>query len=143
MLGGGEVDGEGLQVAIVDADDAGVGGEGAFEFGEVVNFDQGIELEGVGDFEEVLEGGLVESGDDEEDGIGSGDDGFEDLGLVDDEIFAQARDVELFADEREVFETALEVLFVCEDGDGAGTGFLIAPSDGQGIKVRCDGADGG
>jgi hypothetical protein len=97
----------------------------------------------VRDFEKVLERGLVERGDDQKDRIGPGDDGFEDLSLVNDEIFAQAGDVELLADEAEVFEAALEVFFVGEDGDGVRAGFFIATGDGERVEISGDGACGG
>lgn len=49
LLGGVQVDFEGFQVAVVDADDAGLSFEGPVEFFLVVNFHQDVELEGVGD----------------------------------------------------------------------------------------------
>jgi len=142
-FGGGEIDGEGFEVAVVDADEVGAEFEGAFHFGEVVDLDEDIELEGLGDVVEVAEGVVVEAGDDEEDGVGAGDDGFVDLDLVDDEVLTQQRDGGALGDAGEVGEGALEEFFVGEDGHGAGATVDVHAGLFEGIEVGVDDAGGG
>ena len=77
-----------------------------------MDFHENFELVGMRGVQQVHEAGLVEGGDDKQDGIGSGDYGFKDLRLVDDEVFAQHGDVHLLPDVRHVVEPALEVFLV-------------------------------
>ena len=87
--GGFEVDFEGFEVAVVYADEVGTEFERSFHFAEVVDFDEHVELAEQCLFVEVAEGGVVERGDDEEDGIGAADGGLVDLHFVDGEILAE------------------------------------------------------
>lgn len=89
FFGGGEVGGEGFEIPIVDPDEIGAEVESAFHFGEVVDFDEDIELDFTGDVVKAAEGVVTEGGDDEEDGIGSGNAGFVDLAFVNGEVFAE------------------------------------------------------
>ena len=139
-LGGGQIDREGFEVAIVDADDPGVRGQGPFEFREIVDLDEGVELKGVSDLEKVFQCRLIKRGNDEQDRVGTRDDGFEDLCLMNDEVFAEAGNAHFVANEREVFKTPLKVLFVGEDGDRGRSGLVISPRDGEGVEVFTDGA---
>ena len=77
-----------FQVSIIDADQVGASGEYAREIGGVVEFDEGGHTEGSGLLQEADEGGIVEDFGDQEDGIGTGEAGFDDLVVVDQEIFA-------------------------------------------------------
>jgi hypothetical protein len=143
VVSGLEVDFEGFEVAIVDANDLGVGVEGAIEFFAIVDFDEDIELEGLRFLEKIEVSFLIEGGDDEEDGVGSGDDGFVDLGFVDDEIFPEDGDIDGLFDLGEEGEVALKVFFVGEDGDGAGAGVGVGFGDEDGIEAGGDGAGRG
>ncbi len=89
---------EGVQVAVVDADEVASGGEGAIEFGGVVDFDEDVELKLAGAAVERSEFVLGEGGDDEEDSVGAVGAGFEQLEFVEDEVFAEAGDVDVASD---------------------------------------------
>jgi hypothetical protein len=54
-LRGGQIDGEALEVAIVDADDAGVRVQGALQLGQVVDLHENLQLVGVRGVQEVDE----------------------------------------------------------------------------------------
>ena len=60
---------------------------------------------------------VVEAGDDEQDGVGAGDDAFVDLEFVEDEVLAQERELDLLADLAQVGEVALEIFLVGEDAE--------------------------
>jgi hypothetical protein len=83
-----EGDLEGVQVAVVDADEIASGGECPFELGVVVDFDERVELVLSGLVFEGDELVLFQGGDDEEDGVGAAGAGFEELELIEDKVFA-------------------------------------------------------
>lgn len=130
-LAEGEVGFEDGEVAVVDADDGGAVGDGAFEFGFVMNFEQRVEASGVGGGMEDADFVIGEGANDDEDGAGAGFAGLEHLDRVDHEILAEAgarggRVAEVGGDAAEVVERAAEVFFVGEDGEGVGAGGLVA-----------------
>ena len=141
--GGAEIHFKSFQVAVVDADEFGAEGEGAVELGFVVDFDEDGEAGPDGEIVEAAEAFVIEDGDDEEDGVGTPFDGFEDLAFVDDEVFAEEREGDGGADRAEVIEGALEIFFIREDGEAAGTGGLVFGGDTYGVKVGTDDAGGG
>ena len=108
-----------------------------------MDFDEDVELEGPCGVVEVLESVVVEAGDDEEDGIGAGDDGFVDLDFMDHEVFAEKRDGGALGDLGEVGEGALEEFFVGEDGHAAGAAVDVHAGLFEGIEVWIDDAGGG
>src|SRR6186713_2618525 len=110
LLGGREVDFEGVEIAVIDADEFRAEFEGAIQLLAGVNFDECIQLKGLGFLEESFERWLVERGNNEENCIGARHAGFPNLCLVDDEILAQARQRGLRADAREVPEASLKKL---------------------------------
>ncbi len=109
-----EVHGEIDEVPVVDTDDLGSEVECAVEFAQVVNFHEAFQLEGGCLFIQRVQTFIGQCGNDEEDGVGAGDDGFGDLGFVDDEIFSENGEVHFFADRFEVAQVAFEILFVGE-----------------------------
>ena len=118
------VNGEGAEVATVDADEVEAEGNGAVEFFAVVSLAEDVEADGVGLVSQVGEGGVGVGGDDEEDGVGTGGAGFEDLEGVEDEVLAEAGELDDAGGLFEVGEGALEELLVGEDGEGGGAGGL-------------------
>ena len=81
--------GEGLEIAVVDAHEAGAAGERRVELRFVVDLHQGIEPGLEGRVEELAQVLLAESGHDQEDRVGPGDPGLPDLIGVDQEVLAQ------------------------------------------------------
>ena len=148
FFGEGEVHVEGGEVAVVDAEEAGVEVEGAFEFGFVVDFEEGVEAGELGGVAEAGEGVVVEGADDEEDGAGAGFGGFNDLDGVHHEVLAEAGNVAVGGDLElddvpEVAEGAAEEFFVGEDGDGVGAGVGVAAGLLGGVGESGDVAGGG
>ena len=84
-----QVDGQGLEVAVVDAHDRAADGEGAIELLAVVDLDQGVEAGLLGGLGELAQLGIREGGHDQEDGVGAGDPRLPDLVGIDDEVLAQ------------------------------------------------------
>src|SRR5262249_46327984 len=80
---------ESSEIAIVDADDAGVGSKGAVELLRGVDFDQRLHLELASEGEEIAEQAVAQGGDDEEKTVSVVRAGFPDLPGVEDEIFAE------------------------------------------------------
>jgi hypothetical protein len=68
--------------------------------------------------------GVGERGDDQQDCVGRGGAGFENLEGVEDEVLAQAGNRGCGGREGEIFERALKKLFVREDGERGRTGGL-------------------
>ncbi len=148
FFGEGEVDLEGGEVAVVDAEDLGVEAEGALELGLVVDFEEGVEAGELGTVAQAGEGVVVQGADDEEDGAGAGLGGLDDLDGIDHEVLAQAGDVAAGGDLElddvpEVAEGAAEEFFVGEDGDGVGAGVGVAAGLLRGVSGFLDGAGGG
>lgn len=87
-----EVRDERAQVAIVDADKSRIQSEDAVEIPGVVEFDEGGHAVGEDRFVQIREFRAGEAFGDEQNGIGSGRAGFDDLVLIEDEILSQHRD---------------------------------------------------
>lgn len=143
LFGGGEVGGEGFEVAVINADEVGSEVEGGFHFGEVVDFDEDVELDFFGDFVEFGELVFFEGGDDEEDGVSAGDAGFVDLAFVAGEVFTEEGDGGDFRDVDEVGEVALEVFFIGEDGHAGGSAVDVSFGLAEGVEIGIDDAGGG
>jgi hypothetical protein len=111
--------------------------DGAIEFGFVVDLHQDGEAGGGGEVVEAAEAIVVEDGDDQEDGVGARIDGFEDLAFVDDEVFAQQR--ELRPPSRMAFrigQRALEELSRRSGPRGNRRRRLVILGDADGVEVR-------
>ncbi len=141
------IDHEGVEVAAVDADhlkgELAVEVEGAVELLGAVYLAEDVELErggGLGEGEELLVG---EGGNDEQDGIGGGGAGFEDLEGVDHEILAQAGDGGRGGGDFEVGEGALEELLVGEHGERGGTAGGERTRQGGGLEGLANESLGG
>ena len=83
-------DGEGAQVAAVDADEVEAEIDGAVDLFAVVGFAEDVEADERRLRRGDREGGVSVGGDDQEDGVGSGGAGLEDLKGVEDEVLAEA-----------------------------------------------------
>ncbi len=104
-----EIDAEAVQVAIVDADDGAAGVERALQFGGIVHLAQHAESELAGGAVQVFQLRLAERGDDQQHGAGAVGLRFEQLEVVHDEVFAQARQGSGARGDVEIFQRALEV----------------------------------
>ena len=83
-----------------------------------------------------------QDGDNEEDGVRAPFDGFEYLAFINDEIFAEQREFDGFADLAEVIERALEEFFVSQHGEAACTGSFVFLGDADGVEVFANDAGG-
>ena len=78
-----------MQIAIVDANDAGPSREGDIEFRQRMNFDQGFHAEMTGIGNQIGQNVLREYGDNEQDRIGTRRGGLRDHVFIDDKFLAQ------------------------------------------------------
>ena len=79
-----------------------------------------------------------ERSDDEQDGVGAGGAGFENLEGIEDEVLAQAGNGDGCGSEGEILERALEELFVGEHGERGCSGCLERAGQRGWIEVRTD-----
>ena len=90
-LGDGQVGGEGVQVAVVDADDFRAGVNRRFQLAFVVDFDKALHSERLRRCQQFFQQRRLQDGDDEQDAVGSGGTRLIDLVGVKDEVLAQHR----------------------------------------------------
>ncbi len=138
-----EVGLERAEVAIVDANEIGPGGENARELIGIMEFDEGVHFEPMGAGEQGTEQLVVEDLGDEQDAVGSGHAGFHDLVFVDQEIFTEQREDDGGADAGEIGQVALEVRDVGENRETGRTVCLIGASDRDGVEIGANEAGGG
>src|SRR5256885_2262052 len=113
-----------FQVAIVYADDASSGGQGAIEFGGRVNFHQSFHAQLAAELEQVAELRTLERGDDEQKAVGIIGASFPDLPGIKDEILAEHREMNGFAGITQILKRAVEKFLFGEDGKrGGASGF--------------------
>ena len=130
------VDLEGLEVAGVDADDAGAGVERPLELGLVVHLDQRRHAERLGALDERDERLLLEGGDDEQGEVGAVRAALPQLVAGDDEVLAQHRHVDPRADGVEVGQAAAEAARLGEHADDAGAAGLVVGGQAGGVGDR-------
>ena len=130
-----ERDVEGREIAIVNADEVGAGGDGGVEFGAVMDLDERGEVQASGFFAEIADFALGEDGRYKKDGVGAVGGGFEDLVAVDGEVLADGGEGRGGAGGGEVGEGALEEGAVGEDGEGGGASAGIVGSDAGGVEI--------
>ena len=119
-LGHREVDGQGLQVAIVDADDRCAERDRAAELGFVMRLDQGVHPETAGFGNDLCGRCVVEHRQHDQNRIGAVDSRFGDLARVNDEILGEDRGVGRAADGGEIVERSAEKGRVGEHADRIG-----------------------
>ena len=124
----------GVEIAAIDANDGRAEVGRALHLVEIVGFAKDVEAEAVGLLEERLECGIGVGGDDEENCVGAGGSGFEDLEGIDDEVFTQARNSDDGGGLLEIGERALEELGVGKDGKRGGPRLL--PRSERGMRAR-------
>jgi hypothetical protein len=97
---------QGLQVAIVDADDAGFSGEGAVELCGCVNFHDGFHADLTAEGDEVAEKLIAESGHDKQEAVSVVRARFPDLPGIEDEVLAKDGNLYGFARIAQIFQRA-------------------------------------
>ena len=137
------VDGKRAQIAAVDADEIEAERDGALHLLAVVGLAEHVEADAVGFVAQVAEGSVRVGGDDEQNGVGAGGAGFEDLKGIEDEVLAETGNVDDVGGLFEIGERALEELFVGEDGERGGSGGLEGAGQGGGMEVAADEPLGG
>jgi len=144
-LRGGEVDLEGAEVAVVDADDGSAGHERALHLQLVVHLHEGVHIERPCKSDQLGKEGGVEDGGDEEDGVGAVDAGLVELVVVEQEVLAQEGRAlgEGVADGGEVVQGALEVGLVGENGYGGGPRAGVGAGQRDGVELLAQEAAGG
>jgi len=143
FVGGFHADGESFQVAIVDADNAGVRSERAVEFLARVDFDKRLHVEFTAEGDEVAEKFIAERDDHKEETVGVVGAGFPDLPWIKDEILAQSRKRDFFAGIAKVFQRAPEELSFRKNRESSGaSGFEGFGKRGRIKRIANDAARG-
>ena len=108
---------ESLQVAIVDADDAGAGGKRAVEFGGGVNLDERLHAEFAAESDQVAKKLVAESSDDQQETVGVVGARFPDLPGIEDKILAKDGELDGFARIAQIFQRAAKKFSFGEHGE--------------------------
>ena len=137
------VDREGAEVAVVQADEASVGGEGGLELALVVDLDQRLEAELAGKTGEPGQLAGREDAGQQQDDVGSRGAQDGELALVDDELFGEDRERDCRPNGAHVRHGAAEPVGFAQDRDGARSAGLVGESEGDRIGVGGDGAGRG
>ena len=135
MLG---VDGEGAEVAVVQADETGLGGEGGLQLALVVRFDQRLEAELARQTGEPGQLGGREDACQQQHEVGAGGPKDRQLALVDDELFGEDRDRHCSAHDPEIGDVAAEPVRLAQDGDRARAAGLVGAGECHGISTNGD-----
>ncbi len=132
-----DVNFEGAQVTIIDADDLRAGVDGAPKLVCIVDFHQRRHAEGRGELAEVPQFGIREDGDDQKDGVCAMGRGLDDLRLVDSKVLAQDRNASRPASGLQVLQTSLKEFGIGEHRQSGRTAILVRASYVYRIVVRC------
>lgn len=122
LVGSLHADLERFEVAVVDADDAGIGGKGAIEFGAGVNFDEGFHSEFAAEGEKIAKKTVVEGGNNQKETVGVVGARLPNLPGIEDKILAEGGKRDSLAGITEIFQRAAEEFAFGENGKGGGSG---------------------
>ena len=125
---------EGMQIAIVDADDFRAGSERLVELFGIVHLNQGGHSVFRGKLAKAPHPGHVEHGCDQQNGVGSMGGGFDHVEIVNREILTQHRDVHRRARGFEIGERSQEKFAIGQNAQCGGAGLRINAGDGGGIE---------
>ncbi len=126
---------EGLQVAVVDADQARLDLQGRLELLPVVDLHEHVQTERDGRFVQGLELSRVEGGRYEKHAVRAHCACFEQLICVHHEILAQHGQVHGRSGGVQVLVVALEVALVGKNGEAGGAPLGVAPGNGHGVEI--------
>ena len=129
---------ESAQIAVVDADDRGTRIEDAREMLRIVEFHEDIQPHSDGFAVQPREFVTRQDFGDEQDGVGPGDAGFEQLIAFEDEFLPQDRDADRRANRAEVVEMPLEISFIGEDAERSRAVALVDAGDLHRVEVSSD-----
>lgn len=127
------VDLEVLEVARVDPDDPGTGGDRPLGLVLVVHLDQRGEPDGLGALDQRDQRLLLQGGDDQEHQVGSVRPRLPELVRGDDEVLAQDRDVDLGPDGLQVGQRAAEAAPLGQYGDDGRAARLVVGGERRGV----------
>src|SRR5881227_2440594 len=140
LVGPLDVDAEVGEVAVVDADVVGVNLEGDLQLLLAVDLDEHIEVDGPRLLIQAREVPPLQRGDDQQEGVGAGRRGLEDLIGVDDEVLAKDRQAGRRTRLAQVGERAAEVVGLGEDRQRRGAAALVGADDIFDGRALADGA---
>ena len=138
LQGGVQAGVEGVQVAVVDADQLDVELQRPGQFVGGVHFHQHVTADPLGGVVELVELGVGQRRHDQQHRVGAHGAGFEHLPRVDDEVLAQQRQGDRVAGGAQVVLVALEEVLVGEHGQGAGAGPFVTAGDVHRVEVLAD-----
>ncbi len=141
--GGAQVNGEIVQIAVVDANQISAGGQRALQFRLVVNFHQRGQAGGCGPRAEAAQLGVLQDAHDEEDGVGPALDGLGYLAFVNNKVLAQQRQGDGLADGAQISQRTLEEVLIGQDRQAGGPGGFVFARDADGIEIRAYHPGGG
>ena len=127
------------QIAVVQPDQAGVGGQGRLELALVVDLDERLQAQLAGQLGEAGELLCRQDGGEEQDHVGAGGAQDGELALVDDELLGEDRERDRGPDRAQVGDRAAEPVRLAQDGDGARAAGLVGSGQGDRIGVGGDG----
>ena len=143
LFGGGDVGDQGLEIAVVDADQPGLEPQRAIEFGRVVRLDQHVHAEPHGNRFEFRGLGVGQHRHDQQHAIGAHRPAFVDLPGVEHEILAQGGQGAAGAGGGEIGFGAVEVGQVSQHRQAGGAAGLVGGGQFSGVEVRPNGTAGG
>src|SRR5947208_12037589 len=134
---------ERLEVSIVDANERRAHAKRPFELGFVVHFQEGIHAECLRGLLELLRGGVVDRGQDDQDAVGAPCPRLGDLINVIHEILAQDRELGRGARCSEMFRLALKGGRVGEHREASRAPAFVGARQGRRVELRPDQPFGG
>ena len=134
---------EGAQVAVVDADDASFGGQGAIQLLGGVDFDERLHAELTAKSYQLAQRTVVQRGNDEEKTVGIIGAGFPDLPRIEDKVLAQDRLRDFFARVAHVFKRTAEEFGLGENRERSGAGGSKGSSQRNWVERIADDSAGG
>jgi hypothetical protein len=134
---------KGLQVAIVDADNAGVRSESAIEFGLRVDLDERLHGKFAAQSEEIAQKRIVERRHNQEETIRIVGTGFPNLPGIKDKILAQSGEGHFLACIAKILERAAEEFTFRENGKRGGAGGFQGFGKGRRVEGIANDAAGG
>ncbi len=129
---------EGLEVAVVDADEAAIELQRALGLGLVVHLGDGVHAEGCGLGGQHAGGRIIHGRHDDEDAVGAPGPGLGDLVAVDHEILAQGGEAGGGTGRRQELGCALERGAVREHGEARGAAGLVGLGERRRVEIRPD-----
>jgi arabinofuranan 3-O-arabinosyltransferase len=139
LMGSGdpsEPGGERPQVAIVDADQPGAALQDARQLLGVVKLDERIHAQRASLGKQSRQVAIAEDLGNQEDCIGAGHAGLQELIAIEDEVLAEDRQVDGSADRGEILQSPLKERLIGQHADAGGPMSGVRPGDGDRIEIR-------